>query len=110
MHFISETNNNGVEITRLINASSWSTCFAYLEGTGESISQILKTPDSLTVVVGDPNTTDCYQVNLKDTVTQQSFNYIVFESTYQNLQNWISQQTDKKVNSIIYSQKTYVNV
>ena len=110
MHFLAQITLNGDDVTYIITANSWSNCLSYLEGTGGDIVQIIKLGDTTSVVLNTPSTTNCYNVALKDVNTQQRFNYVVFENSFTGLQNWISQQTDKQVTSIQFSEKTYVNV
>jgi len=110
MYFLTYSKLNGDENQRLIQANSWSSCLAYLEGTSEEISQILKVNDNVTVVIGNPNTTNFYNVSLKDSTTQQNSQYILFQNSYADLQTWVSQQVNKQVNSLSNSEKTYVVV
>jgi len=110
MHFLTQVEINGDDIFYIMNSTSWSSCLAYLEGTGGNVLQIIKMQDTVSVVLGDESTTKCYDVTLKDTVSQQRLRYVVFQNSYQSLQNWISQQTNKDVVNILFSEKTYVNV
>tara|TARA_R110000868_G_scaffold67277_1_gene199819 strand:+ start:317 stop:655 length:339 start_codon:yes stop_codon:yes gene_type:complete len=94
---------------KIINASSWSTCLAYCEGTGVDIGQILYLANT-EVVVNDETTTNCFQVTLKSSTTQLRYNYVVFDTSYNTLQTWINTQTNKLVVSINLQQITYVVV
>lgn len=106
MNFLvaSETKN------RLVNASSWSNCLSFMEGTGESILSINKLPDATIVVINDQQTTNCFSVRLEDNNTQTQTQYFIFELNFENLKNWLSQQTGKSVVSIILNERIYVVV
>ena len=110
MNFISLSQNNNEQVSRIINANSWSNCLAYLEGTGENILQIYKIEDSTLIVLNSPQSTNCYNILLQDTSSQENYNYIVFENNYNDLNNWISQQTGKTLVSFQLSEKSYVTV
>jgi hypothetical protein len=110
MNFSTTSQNNNEQVFRIIDANSWSNCIAYLEGTGETVNQINIISNATTIVLNNPSSTVCYYVLLKDTVSKTAYNYIVFDESYLNLQNWISQQTGKKVISIQESEKNYVTV
>ena len=94
---------------KIINASSWSTCLAYCEGTGIDISQISNLANT-EVVINDETTTNCFQVTLKSSTTQLQNSYMVFDTSYNTLQTWIEAQTNKTVVNISLQQKTYVVV
>jgi hypothetical protein len=94
---------------KIINASSWSTCLAYCEGTGTDISQIINLAN-IEVVVNDETTTNCFQVTLKSSTTQLQNTYMVFDTSYDTLQTWIGAQTNKSVIGVNLQQKTYVVV
>jgi hypothetical protein len=93
----------------IINASSWSNCLAYCEGTGIGISQIMNLAN-IEVVVNDETYTNCSQVSLNSNTTQTTTTYMVFDTSYDTLQTWIAAQTNKSVVSINLQQKTYVVV
>jgi len=94
---------------KIINASSWSTCLAYCEGTGIDISQIWYLANT-EVVVNDASSSNCYQISLKSSTTQLITTYMVFDTNYDTLQTWIENQTNKSVLSINLQPKTYVVV
>ena len=94
---------------KIINASSWSTCLAYCEGTGDGISQIINLSNT-EVVINDASSTNCYQISLKSDTTQLLTSYMVFDTSYDTLQTWINSQTNKTVTNIGLQQKTYVVV
>ena len=110
MYFLTQSQNISNNIYRIINATSWSNCLSYLEGTGEIIQQINSLPDSVSVLANSPSSTNCYNVRLREASTGESFSYIIFQENYSDLQNWISQQTGKNLTQILFSEKTYVNV
>jgi hypothetical protein len=110
MNFLTSSQNNSLQVQRIIDANSWSNCVAFLEGTGEPIIQINKLSDSTTIVLNNPSSTICYNVLLQDTGSKTIYSYIVFDESYANLQTWISAQTGKKVLSIQESEKNYVTV
>jgi len=110
MHFLVQSQNNTSNNFRVINASSWSNCLSYMEGTGDVIQQISNLSDSVSVIAASPSSTKSYNVRLKETSTGDVITYIIFQENYSDLQNWISQQTGKTVVQILLSEKTYVNV
>jgi hypothetical protein len=94
---------------KIVNASSWATCLAYCEGTGDGISQIMNL-NNIEVVINDDSSTNCYQISLKSDTTQLLTSYMVFDTSYDTLQTWINSQTNKTVTNIGLQQKTYVVV
>jgi len=110
MNFSTTSQSNNEQVLRIIDANSWSNCIAYLEGTGETVIQINLVNNATTIVLNNPSSTVCYIVLLQDIGSKTMYNYIVFDESYSNLQNWISQQTGKKVISIQESEKNYVTV
>jgi hypothetical protein len=94
---------------KVVNTSSWATCLAYCEGTGDAITQIMIL-SNVEVVVNDASSTNCYQVTLKSNATQLLTSYLVFDTSYDTLQTWVNSQTNKTVNNISLQQKTYVVV
>ena len=64
MNFQASLGTGSTQEQRIINASSWSTCLAYCEGTGLNISAIQLLP-TVNIVQLDLETTDCYQGTIK---------------------------------------------
>lgn len=110
MYFLVQSQSISSNNYRILNATSWSNCLSYMEGTGETIQQINSIPDSTSVIVNSPSSTNCYNVRLKEVSTGEAFSYIIFQENYSDLQNWISQQIGKVPTQILLSEKTYVNV
>jgi hypothetical protein len=97
-------------VSRLVNASSWSNCLSYMEGTGENLQSIGEVSPNITVVVNDPTSTSCYNVTLKDQTTEATSTFILVDNSYSSVQNWISQQTNKFPKMLQQQEKSYVTV
>jgi hypothetical protein len=110
MNFLVNLSNNNVPVSKLINANSWSSCLAYCEGTELQINSIVQLASNVTVVLNEPTSQNCYNVNLKLNSTGAIFNYYVFTTDFNSLETWLAEQTDTTVSSIQLSQKSYVTV
>jgi len=97
-----------VNVSKLINAPSWSSCLAYCEGTGLGLIGINVFRGE--IVINDDTTNNCYTVTLlSDTTNTNSF-YYVFDTNYNTLQTWINSQTGKTCVGMSLQEKSYVVV
>jgi len=110
MNFLATLSNNNVPVNKLINASSWSSCLAYCEGTGFQINNILVLQSNTEVVLNNPSSENCYNVFLQSNTSAASYNYFVFDTDFNSLETWINSQTDKTVSGIQLNKKSYVSV
>lgn len=97
-------------VSRLVNASSWSNCLSYMEGTGENLQSIGEVSPNITVVVNNNSSTTCYNITLKDQTTEDRTTFILVDNSYSSVQNWISQQTNKFPTLFQQQEKSYVTV
>ena len=92
---------------RIINASSWSSCLEYCEGTNQNILSIHLMP-SLTTVIHNEGTDNCYQVTIKNEgVTSQ---YFVWANDFESFTTWVNTLTNPKIQSLQNTNKLYVIV
>ena len=93
---------------RIINASSWSSCLEYCEGTNKNILSIHLAAPSLTTVIHNEGTDNCYQVNIKNEgVTSQ---YFVWANDFEAFTTWVNTLTNPKIQSLQNTNKLYVIV
>ena len=93
--------------TRIVNASSWSTCLAYSEGTGLQINGIQYLP-TVNIVIIDSGTTNCYQLNLK--IDGVLSNYMVWALHYATFNTWLDSQTNADLTNLQLLNKLYVTL
>jgi hypothetical protein len=110
MNFLVNLSNNNVPVSRIINANSWSACLAYCEGTEFQINSITQLSSNVIIVLNEPTSQNCYNVNLKSNSTGTIFVYYVFVTDFNSLETWLAEQTDTTVTTIQLSQKSYVTV
>jgi|688.fasta_scaffold116152_7 hypothetical protein len=110
MNFLVTFTNSGTQINKLINANSWSSCLAYCEGTGFDINNIVKLSSNVSVILKDPTSENCYNVNLKSNSSNTNSNNFVFANDFNSLETWLADQTDITVMYIQLTQKSYVTV
>jgi hypothetical protein len=110
MNFNTFSKNGSTDVQRVINAPSWSSCIAYLEGAGETISQIIYLQSNTTVIINSPSSNNFYNIILEDDVTSAKFSYLILDDNFSNITTWISQQTGKSVVNIQQQTKSYVVV
>jgi hypothetical protein len=110
MNFIATLSNSGTQVSKIINANSWSSCLAYCEGTGFDINSILQLSSSISVILKDPTSENCYSVFLKSNSSSTSSSNFVFANDFNSLETWLAEQTDASVVNIQLQQKSYVTV
>jgi hypothetical protein len=92
-----------------LSADTWSDAASYAENNGKEIS-VIQSQNNFQIVLNAINSDTCYFVVMKDNTTQSLFRYIVYETNFQSLLNWISGQTDKVVTNIQLIQRNYVSL
>jgi len=110
MYFYVTSKSAQDTVLRLINASTWSNCLSYMEGTGEDLQQIAIVSPNITVVVNNISSNICYNITLKDQTTEATSTYILVDNSYSSVENWISQQTGKFPMMLQQQEKSYVTV
>lgn len=110
MNFLVTLTDTGVVTNRFVNASSWSTCLAYCEGTGLEINNITKLASTINVVLNNPSSENCFNCFLISDETGAASNYFVFDTDFNSLMTWISAQTGETVINVQTTKKTYVAV
>ena len=110
MNFLATLSNSGTQVNKIINANSWSACLAYCEGTGFEINNITQLSSSVSIVLKDPTSENCYGVLLKSNSSSSSTNNFVFANDFNSLEEWLALQTDVTIMSIQTQQKSYVTV
>ena len=108
MNFLITLTDDGVVISKIVNAPSWSSCIAYCEGTGLIINNI--TNLLINVVVNNPSSENCFNLSLIDNETGALSTYFVFDTDFDSLMTWINAQTEKTVVNLQTTKKTYVTV
>lgn len=92
---------------RVITTSSWSTCLVYCEGTELPITSIQLLP-SVTIVVVDSGTANCYQSTFKTNGVNSQ--YFVWANDFTSFTTWINTLTDATLQSVQNTTKLYVTV
>ena len=107
MNFQSSLGTGSTQEQRIINASSWSTCLAYCEGTGIEIISIQLLP-TVNIVQLDSETTECYQGSIK--VNGVANQYFVWANSFDSFNTWFESLTNPVLQNIQFSNKLYVTV
>jgi len=107
MNFLVNLGSGVTQEQRIVNASSWSTCLAYCEGTGLTIVSIQSLPSSNIVQIST-ETTDCYQGTIK--VNGVASQYFVWANSFESFNTWFESLTNPVLQNIQFSNKLYVTV
>ena len=107
MNFQASLGTGSTQEQRIINASSWSTCLAYCEGTGLNITNIQLLPN-VNIVQLSTETTDCYQGTIK--VNGVATQYFVWANSFDSFNTWFDSLTNPVLQNIQFSNKLYVTV
>ena len=59
------------------------------------------------LLLNNPSTTECYSVGLKDTSTDNSTSYLIYD-TFENVNNWIQSQSNKQVSVISLQDRAFI--
>ncbi len=92
----------------IVNASSWSNCLSYAEGTGNEIQGISKLISD-NFILNDASLDGCYQIILKGVTTPEISNVVMYD-TFDNVSTWAQNQSGKEVVSLQFQKKTYVAI
>jgi hypothetical protein len=107
MNFQAVLGTGSTQEQRIINASSWSTCLAYCEGTGLGILSIQLLP-TVSIVQQDSGTNNCYSGTIKvNGVTNQ---YFVWANDFASFSTWYETLTNPVLQNLQNSNKLYVTV
>ena len=98
---------SGVNSIKLISGNTWSSCAAYLEGTGDVISSINIQKQNF--IGNNTSSSESYNVGLKDDVTSISSSYIIYD-TYDNVISWVNSQTGKRLQNLQYQNIPFVQI
>ena len=98
---------SGINSNKLISGNTWSSCAAYLEGTGDVISSI--NIQNQNFIGNNTSSNESYNVSLKDDVTKQSSSYIIYD-TYANVISWVNSQTGKILQNLQYQNRPFVQI
>jgi hypothetical protein len=98
---------SGVNSIKLISGNTWSSCAAYLEGTGDSISSI--NIQNQNFIGNNTSSSESYNVGLKDDVTSITSSYIIYD-TYANVISWVNSQTEKSLQNLQYQNRPFVQI
>jgi hypothetical protein len=98
---------SGVNSIKLISGNTWSSCAAYLEGTGDVISSI--NIQNQNFIGNNTSSSESYNVRLKDDVTSISSSYIIYD-TYVNVVSWVNSQTGKSLQTLLYQNIPFVQI
>jgi hypothetical protein len=107
MNFQAVLGTGSTQEQRIINASSWSTCLAYCEGTGLEITTIQLLP-SVNIVQLDSETSECYQGTIK--VNGVATQYFVWANSFDSFNTWYEALTNPVLQNLQFSNKLYVTV
>jgi hypothetical protein len=107
MNFLAILSSGATQEQRIINASSWSTCLAYCEGVGLTITSIQSLP-SANIVIHDSGTNNCYNSFIM--VGGVAINYVVWANSFESFNIWFETLTDAVLQNLQFSNKLYVTV
>ena len=98
---------SGVGSNKLISGNTWSSCAAYLEGTGDVISSI--NIQNQNFIGNNTSSSESYNVGLRDNVTSMLSAYIIYD-TYDNVISWVNSQTGKSLQNLQYQNIPFVQI
>ena len=98
---------SGVGSNKLISGNPWSSCAAYLEGAGDSISSI--NIQNQNFIGNNTSSSESYNVGLRDNVTSMLSAYIIYD-TYDNVISWVNSQTGKSLQNLQYQNRPFVQI
>ena len=98
---------SGVNSFKLISGNTWSSCAAYLEGTGDSITSI--NIQNQNFIGNNTSSSESYNVNLKDDDTGTNSGYIIYD-TLANVISWVDSQTGKSLQNLQYQNRPFVQI
>ncbi len=101
-------NQDGIGSMYSVSASTWTQCLNYAESTGKEIVQMAK-ESNIELILNQPNLSDSFSVFLYDEVNNNNFSYIIFD-TKENVLTWVSNQSGKKLQSLQYVQREFINL
>ena len=107
MNFLTILSSGATQEQRIINASSWSTCLAYCEGVGLTITSIQSMPLA-NIVIHDSGTNNCYNAFI--IVGGVGINYVVWANSFESFNTWFETLTDAVLQNLQFSNKLYVTV
>jgi hypothetical protein len=107
MNFQVNLSSGSTQEQRIVDASSWSTCLAYCEGTGLTIVSIQTLP-SVNIVQLDTETVECYQGTIK--VNGLATQYLVWANSFDSFNTWFDTLTNPVLQNLQFSNKLYVTV
>ena len=107
MDFLVNLSSGSTQEQRVINASSWSTCLAYCEGTELNIVSIQQLPNANIVQLGS-ELINCYQGTIK--VNGVAIQYFVWANNFDTFTAWFDTLTNPTLQNIQLSNKLYVTV
>lgn len=109
MNFIAtlETELTQEQELRIINASSWSKCLEYCEGTGLLIRNI-QSLSSANVVIHDSESSNCYHTVINSEGV--SSRYFVYANSLESFNTWLGTLTNSTLQSIQIRNKIYATV
>jgi hypothetical protein len=95
----------------LISGSSWSDCLSYCETTGKEIFSISSNHiQNFSVLILNDSTLDyCFSLTLSEDSTNSRLNYFIFD-TFENVLNWLGNQTGKSLIGLQKQNKQFVQI
>jgi hypothetical protein len=103
---LSYKNASNEQFTVNLSGSNMSSAILYCDSnnfTPYQISYLL----NQNLLLNNPSTTECYSVGLKDTSTDNSTSYLIYD-TFENVNNWIQSQSNKQVSVISLQDRAFI--
>jgi hypothetical protein len=101
-------NVDGTIDSLIVDASSWSNCLSYAEGTGKEIQVISKLIGD-DFILNNTSLSGYYQIILKGDTAPELSNTIIYD-TFENSSTWAQNQSGKEVVSFQFQKKSYVAI
>jgi hypothetical protein len=105
---VQSSNNNPSTENYTISANTMSTCISYFEELGKKIN-LINVIENKNILINNPLSNACYNVVLKNTVTNLVISYIIYD-TYENSLNWVTQQSGFLLNSFNYQPRIFMSI
>lgn len=102
---LSYKNSSNEQSTVNLSGSNMSAAILYCDANNFTPTQIGL--QNVILLANNPSSPNCYLVSLKDSTTEATSGYIIYD-TYTNIETWINSQTNKIVTTISLQNRAFV--
>ena len=102
---LSYKNSSNEQSTVNLSGSNMSAAILYCDANNFTPIQIVL--QNVILLTNNPSSPNCYLVILKDSTTEATSGYIIYD-TYTNIETWVSSQSNKSVTNISLQNRAFV--